>query len=268
MQRGSWMDVKPDRFLFSGTGGSMGVPVIGCTCPVCESTVKENKRLRSAGFLFAQGKTIAVDAGPDFRTQCLRYGIGAIDGIFVTHTHADHINGLDDVRIFHFRKNAPIPCMLSKESIEDVESRFHYFFPPFEGDMSQSKKLDLQVVDKDFGAVSFLDIPFTVVTYYQAGMKITGFRYKSFAYITDIQTFSDEIYEHLYGLDTLVLSALRWTPSLVHFTIDDALTFIDKVNPKKALLTHIAHDLEHHDTLTRLPAHVRVAYDGLEVLID
>jgi len=257
-----------ERFLFTGTGGSMGVPVIGCHCPVCTSPVKENKRLRSAGFLYVQDKVIAIDAGPDFRTQCLRYGIEDIDGIFVTHTHADHINGLDDVRIFHFRKKAPIPLMLSEVSTEDIEARFHYFFPPFKGDMSQSKKIDLQIVDKDFGDVEFLGIPFKVVTYYQAGMKITGFRYKSFAYITDIQTYSDEIYEHLQGLDTLVLSALRWTPSLVHFTIDDALTFIDKVKPKKALLTHIAHDLEHHDTLERLPDHVRVAYDGLEVPID
>ncbi len=260
--------MNQDRFLFTGTGGSMGVPVIGCECPVCQSAVKENKRLRSAGILYAQDKTIAIDAGPDFRTQCLQYNIKTIDGLFVTHTHADHINGIDDLRIFHFRKKMPLPCLLSKESVQDLEARFHYFFPPFHGDMSQSKKLDLQVVTHDFGRETFLGVPLTVVSYFQAGMKITGFRYKSFAYITDIQTFDEMLYTHLEGLDTLVLSALRWTPSLVHFTIDDALSFIDKVKPKKALLTHVSHDLEHHDTLMRLPAHVRVAYDGLEVAID
>lgn len=256
-----------DSFLFTGTGGSMGVPVIGCECPVCLSQDAKNKRMRTAGILRIAGKTIAVDMGPEFRLQCLTHGIKDIDGVIITHSHADHINGVDDVRIFHFRKKEPIPCLLNTVCTKDIENRFHYFFPPFHGDASQSQKLKLHILDKDFGDITFLDIPFKIMTYHQGGMKITGFRYKNFAYITDIQTFTDEIFTQLDGVETLVLSALRWTPSLVHFTIDDALNFIDKCGAHKALFTHISHDLEHFDTEKKLPPHVRLAYDGLEVPI-
>lgn len=253
-----------EKFVFTGTGGSMGVPIIGCKCDVCLSRAQENKRMRSAGVLYANGKAIAVDMGPDFRTQCLSYGITHLDGVLITHTHADHINGIDDIRIFSFRKKGPVPCLLSQESVQDIEARFHYFLPP----QSKFPHLDLQIVEEPFGEVDFIGIPLTTVSYTQATMEIMGFRYKNFAYITDIQKYSDEIFQYLQGVDTLVISALRWTPSLVHFTIDDALSFIDKVSAKKALLTHISHDLEHHNTNERLPKGVSVAYDGLEVRID
>ena len=123
------------------------------------------------------------------------------------------------------------------------------------------------MIENDFGEVDFAGIKLRVMTYHQGGMKIMGFRYKNFAYITDIQTFTDEIFTQLEGVETLVLSALRWTPSLVHFTIDDALNFIDKCGAKRALFTHVSHDLEHSDTESKLPPHVKMAYDGLEVPI-
>ena len=246
----------------------MGVPVIGCQCPVCLSNKVENKRLRTAGVLYVQGKVLAIDLGPDYRTQALRYGIDRIDGILLTHAHYDHIAGLDEVRIYHFRQKISIPCLLSADCFEEVKEKYHYFFPPFRGDASGSRKLDFHILKEDFGSFEFIDIPLRYFTYTQYNMKVLGFRYHNFAYLTDIQKFTPELYDELYDLETLVISALRWEKSPVHFTVDDAIAFSEKVGAKKVYLTHISHDLEHFDCSARLPKHIHMSYDGLEVPIE
>lgn len=242
--------------------------MIGCECPVCLSNKTENKRLRTAGILYVQDKTIAIDLGPDFRTQALRYNINKVDGIFLTHAHYDHVAGLDEVRIYHFRQKLSIPCLLSHECFEEIKVKYHYFLPPFRGDASGSKKLDFQVLEEEFGQTDFVGISLKYFTYTQYNMKVLGFRYKNFAYLTDIQKYPPTLYEELYGLDTLVISALRWEQSPVHFTVDDAIAFAEKVGAKKVFLTHISHDLEHFDTNDRLPNHIKMSYDGLEVPIE
>lgn len=257
-----------ERFLFTGTGGSVGIPVIGCSCAVCLSSSPENKRQRTAGILFAQGKTILVDVGPDFRAQMLAHKIPSVDGLIITHTHADHTAGFDDLRVFFFRQKGPIPCLLSAESLEDMRQRFHYVFPPFAKNTIKQMTIEPHVLEHDFGRASIVGVPLLYFSFYQNQMKIMGFRYKDFAYLTDIQEYTKEIFAPLQGVKTLVLSALRKGHSNSHFTVADAVKFAHEVGATKTWITHISHELEHDSTNSELPEHVRLAYDGLEVPIE
>lgn len=249
-----------NSLLFLGSGGSMGVPVVSCKCKVCRSDSLFNKRLRPSALLKIGKKQFLLDAGPDFRMQALRYGIDHLDGLLLTHTHFDHIGGLDDLRAFYFLQDKSISCLLSKETCEEVKRCFHYFFHE-----SKCAWLKFQLLKKDFGPVEFEGVHFECVTYFQAEMKVTGYRFDKFAYISDIRDYDESVIEGLKGVDILILSALRYTPTKVHFSIDEAIHFSRKVGAKKTFITHIAHDLEHDETNARLPGDVRLAYDGLEI---
>lgn len=244
------------RFTVLGSGGSMGVPIAGCECPVCISGHPENVRLRPSIRIEHNDKTYVIDMGPDFRQQALKYHIKHIDGVLVTHTHYDHIAGFDEIRPYHFRQQIAIPVLLAKEAYEDLGVRFYYF---------PDDHVDYNVLDELSGQLNFAGLPLTYFSYTQAGMRVIGYRFKKFAYVTDIQNYEDDIFDHLKGVETLILSALRWTKSRVHFTIDDAIAFSEKVGVKRTYLTHIAHDLDHQETNERLPEWVRLAYDGLQL---
>lgn len=254
------------KFKFLGTGASSGVPVIGCTCAVCLSSDPKNKRLRVSAQVLLEGKRLLIDAGPDFRTQALNHGIDHVDGILITHTHYDHIAGIDDLRPIYF-KQGQIPCLLSKASFLDMKARFHYLMHPLEDDNTECKRFKFNVLEMDSGQAEFLGFKIGYTSYAQAGMQVTGFRFGSLAYITDIREYDDSIFESLKGVDTLVLSALRFTPSDVHFSVDEALDFIKKVGASKAFLTHISHSLE-HSMQEKLPKHVQFGYDGLEISFE
>lgn len=246
----------PGRFLFLGSGGSMGVPVIACTCAVCTSNSPSNKRLRSSGLLQVGGKTILIDAGPDFREQALKYHVNHLDGILLTHTHFDHIGGIDDLRVYYFMLHQRLPCLLSQETFDELKIRYHYLM---------DTQLDFQILKDDFGKVDFQGIPLCYFSYSQAGMKVTGYRVGTFAYVSDIRKYSDEVLEALQGVEILVLSALRFSASEMHFSVDEAIAFARKVGAKKTWLTHIAHDLDHEKTNELLPPDIRMGYDGLEI---
>ncbi len=252
-------------FLFLGTGGSLGVPLIACTCPVCTSDSLFNKRLRSSGMLKMKGKQILIDSGPDFRQQMLKYGVTHLDGVLFTHTHYDHIGGIDDLRSFYFQHRQKVPCLASRETYEEIKLRYHYLFKEPLTAESLSKFLDFQIIDKDFGTVQFLDISFQIVTYYQSRLKVTGYRSGSFAYISDIRQYEERVVQDLQGVETLVLSALRYTPSEMHFSIEEAIAFSKKIGAKRTYFTHIAHDLDHDATNRDLPEGFSLAYDGLEI---
>jgi phosphoribosyl 1,2-cyclic phosphate phosphodiesterase len=257
-----------DRFLFLGTGASMGVPVIGCRCTVCSSFSSFNKRLRPSGLLHIKGKTFLIDVGPDFRMQALKYNVEHIDGILLTHTHFDHVAGIDDLRAFYFMQKKRLPCLLSKETFEELKLRYHYLMRPLQDGHSVSAQLDFYVIEEDFGSLNFIDVDWNYVSYQQAGMKITGYRLDRFAYISDIRTYTQTLIDTLKGVNVLVISALRQVPSEMHFSLEEAIAFARKVGAKKTWLTHIAHDLDHELTNRSLPSDIRLSYDGLEIPLD
>lgn len=252
-------------FLFLGTGASLGIPVIGCSCKVCTSPSSNNKRLRPSGLIKLAGKSFLLDVGPDFRQQALKYKVNKLDGFILTHVHFDHIAGLDDLRIYYYIQKKKIPCLLSKEDFNELQVRYHYLFKGVEENGMMSAKIDFQLLKNDFGKTDFQGIKIQYMSYHQGKEKVTGYRVGDFAYVTDIREYSEEIFSHLKGLNTLVLSALRHEPSKAHFSVDEAVAFARKVGAKMTYFTHIAHELDHDETNKGLPKDIQLAYDGLEI---
>lgn len=254
----------PGHLLFLGTGASAGVPIIGCNCEVCSSSSPFNKRLRSSVLIQRYNKQILIDAGPDFRQQALRYSIKTLDGVILTHAHYDHIAGLDELRIYCYKTGKTLPTLLSKETAEDIQHRFDYIFQTHKS-QDKIKKIDLQILPHSEGDIMFEDIPITYMTYEQGGMKVNGFKFEDLAYLSDIRRYSPSIFDHLKGVKTLIVSALRISVNDLHFSVDEAVEFIGKAGVEKAWLTHVSHDLEYEFTNANLPSNIRLAYDGLEI---
>lgn len=259
------MTKKPTTLEFLGTGGSMGIPIIGCKCEVCTSNDPHNVRDRTSALLNIEGKRILIDSGPDFRQQALRHHIDHLDGVIFTHAHQDHTGGIDELRIYLVRSGAAMPALLSKETFDDLYTRFHYIFVKDGYYDALKAKFHLHFMEGQSGTVDFLGIPIHFFTYKQAGMTVNGLRIGTLAYITDIKDYDESIFTHLKGVEQLVLSALRYTPSHLHFTVDEAVDFARKVGAQQTWLTHLSHDLEHEHTNAYLPENVRLAYDGLVI---
>lgn len=253
-------------FLFLGTGASAGVPVIGCRCPICTSASPKNRRLRSSGLLKIGSKRLLIDVGPDFRQQALRYQIDQLDGLLLTHTHYDHVAGIDELRIFNFRMQRPMPCLLSKETLGDLQRRYYYLFEPNLEGATTSAQLCVRLIEEEFCPVAFEGVSFNVLTYLQSGMKVNGFRFGDFAYLSDIRDFDEKrVFEALKGVKKLVVSALRKEPSPVQFTVDEAALFAKRAGAEETWLTHLSHSLDYEETEKSLPEGIRMGYDGLEI---
>lgn len=250
-------------FLFLGTGSSMGIPVPTCHCTVCRSSYPYNQRLRPSGLLKLGKKRFLMDAGPDFRQQALKFGIERLDGLFLTHTHFDHVAGLDDLRAYYFLHEQRLPCLLSKSSYEDLQRRFPYFFQISDDDVMGGSRFQFQLIGSD--VEMFEGEKVQIMTYEQGNMQINGYRLGSFAYIMDLKVFSEAIYEALKGVEVLVMSALRYRPSPAHLTIDEAALFARKVGAQKTWFSHISHETDHEEINRKLPTGVQLAYDGLEI---
>lgn len=256
-----------NRFIFLGTGASAGVPLIGCACSVCVSGNPKNQRLRTAGLLILGDKRLLLDVGPDFRAQALLHHIHSIDGLILTHTHFDHIAGVDDLRIFCLRRKQPIPCLLSEESAEDLRRRYYYLFEPSEPGMTASVKLDMAILSQESGTVDFCGGKIEYFSYVQSKMKVTGYKIGSFAYVSDIREYDASIFSWLRGVETLVLSALQEAPSKLHLSFQEALLFAESAGAKKTWLVHMNHTVDHDAIHQKLPSHVQLAWDGLEITI-
>jgi phosphoribosyl 1,2-cyclic phosphate phosphodiesterase len=252
-------------FLFLGTGASSGVPIIGCSCPVCSSPSSANKRLRSSGLLKVGNKQFLIDAGPDLRRQALRISLDRLDGLLLTHTHFDHIAGLDDLRIFYFLHKRPLPTLLSNDTFEELKVRYHYLMRPMEKGGSVCAQLQFEVLNQDFGAIEWEGVSIAYFNYWQLGMKVTGYRVGDAAYVSDIRNYSEAVIEALSGVNTLIVSALRHEPSPMHLSVDEAIAFARKVGARHTWLTHISHDIDHEKTDASLPPDIRLGYDGLEI---
>ncbi len=253
------------RLTVLGSGTSVGVPTIGCHCEVCRSSDPRDSRLRPSLLIRSAERTILVDTTPDFRQQALRSGIERLDAILFTHSHADHILGLDDVRPFNFHQRARIPVYGSPETIAAIRRVFAYIF---EDGQSQSSIPRLETHELDGAPFELFGMRFTPVPVYHGRTLVYGFRFATAAYLTDHSEIPEESLRLLEGLDVLFLDALRHKPHPTHSTVERSLETVERLGPRRAFFTHICHDLPHARTEERLPAHVRLAYDGLEIDVE
>ena len=265
------MPSTPLKITVLGSGTSMGVPTLGCPCRVCGSADPHDKRLRPSILVSRDGRNVVIDTTPDFRQQAMRAGIDRLDAILLTHGHADHVLGFDDIRPYNIRQRAALPVYGNEETFRIIRRIFEYVFDD-KPTLSTVPSVMLNAIDDR--PFELLGIPFIPVPLLHGDMKVLGFRFGRAAYLTDFSAMSDSSMALLEGLDELILDALRDIPHPMHQTVDSALSLIEKLKPRRAWFTHIAHDLPHAETNERLAKmgfpHVQLAYDGLqfEVRVD
>jgi phosphoribosyl 1,2-cyclic phosphate phosphodiesterase len=247
----------------------MGVPTLGCTCAVCTSPDPHDRRLRPSALIRwnepdARERTVVIDTGPDFREQALGASLTRVDAVLYTHSHADHILGLDDLRPLSFaafREGGPIPLYATAETTAVLEHIFSYTFSPDATYPNRARVRLVPVAERNpIHGVDFLRVPVL-----HGQMEIVGYRFGSAVYLTDVSEIPESSFALLEGLDHLVLSALRFKPHPSHATVDQALGWARRIGARHTWLTHIAHELAHEATNQTLPAGVALAYDGLTV---
>jgi riboflavin kinase/FMN adenylyltransferase len=256
------------RVTVMGSGTSMGVPTLGCHCAVCESADPHDKRLRPSLLLSRGEQNVVIDTTPDFRTQALRAGIDRLDAVLLTHGHADHILGFDDLRPYNFKQRVAMPVYGNEETFRIVRRAFAYVFDG-KPTLSSIPSVTLHVVKGPFEVMGVRFVPVPLV---HGEMEVLGYRFGRAAYLTDFSRLPEESAALLEGLDDLILDALRDVPHPMHMTVEQSLALIDKLKPKRAWFTHIAHDLPHAATNERLQKagypNVKLAYDGLTFEVE
>ncbi len=256
---------------FLGTGTSMGVPTLGCDCAVCTSADPHDRRLRPSVLLRWQDagreRLVVIDTGPDFREQALRNRLTRVDAVIYTHSHADHILGLDDLRPLSFtvfREGSPIPLYASTETAETLERIFDYTFSPSATYPNRARvRIEPLAERNPIYGVEFIRVPVM-----HGAMEIAGFRFGSAAYLTDVSAIPEASFALLQGLDHLVLSALRHKPHPNHSTVEQAITLARRIGAKHTWFSHIAHELGHEQTNRALPEGMQLAYDGLALPVN
>lgn len=254
------------RLTFLGTGTSFGVPQIGCDCAVCCSTDARDKRTRSGAVLEAEGSTILIDTPPELRLQLIASGFSRIDAVVYTHEHADHINGIDDLRVFSVRQRKPLPLYGPAETLDRLRASFNYIFNdevhPYEG--TSKPRLTLHRTEPD-RVVRIAGIEVLPLAFKHGHLRVFGYRFGKLAYITDIKEIPPGEQEHLRNLDVLVLNALWWRPHPTHLSITEAIETARQLGARRTYLTHLTHETGHAELESQLPAGVFPAYDGLSV---
>lgn len=249
-----------------GCGGSAGVPSIGCSCSVCTSTNPKNNRTRVSIFIEINGINILVDTSPDLRQQVLREKISRIDAVLYTHDHADHVHGIDELRSFNYLLGAPLPVFGDIYTMDILQKRFAYAF--MEKPQNQWYRPTLLPNTVAGGAIrqfEVLGVPVTAFEQNHGKGVSLGYRIGNFAYSTDTDFLPDSAFEALAGVDTWVVDCLRYTPAPTHAHLETTLSWIDRLKPKQAILTHMAHELDYDILSAELPPGVLVGYDGLEI---
>lgn len=249
------------RVTFLGTGTSTGVPVVGCQCRVCRSPHPRNHRLRQSVAIEANGKHFIIDTSPDLRLQLLRHPIPRLDFILFTHSHSDHLMGLDDIRPFNFRQREPLPAFASPMTAKAIRRAFSYIWDASSQIGGGKPQLELHEIGEAFqhDGIDIIPIPVT-----HGDWTILGFRIGTFAYITDTNGIPPSSMKLLEGVETLALDGLRPAPPHpTHFTIGEALACAAAIGARTTWLIHLTHDIDHEEFEKTLPSGVRLAYDGL-----
>ena len=255
------------RLIFLGTGTSIGVPAIGCDCPVCLSSDPLNKRLRASICVEAGGLRVIVDTSPDFRAQALAYGLKRLDAVLFTHAHVDHILGFDDIRRFNQVQKEVIPVYGLPATLADISRIFPYIHRPEKPGLSYPR-VSLQAVTGPFKIGPLLATPIMVK---HADIPTCGYRIqaegKSLGYVPDCQELDAEAFSRLRGLDLMILDTLRHRSHPTHFNLAESTDALRKIRAKQSFMTHIGHDIDHRPVNAALPPGISLAYDGLEVCL-
>jgi phosphoribosyl 1,2-cyclic phosphate phosphodiesterase len=254
------------KITFLGTGTSQGVPVIACDCGVCVSVDRRDKRFRSSVMISVNEQNFVIDSGPDFRMQMLNNKVKTLSGILFTHEHKDHVAGLDDVRAFNFRENRDMEIYCTEHVFQCLKGEFHYIFRenPYPG----IPKVNVNIIENEpFNILTGeLIVPIEVMHY---KLPVFGFRWGDFTYITDAKTIADSEKEKVKGSKVLVVNALRESEHISHFTLEEALQFIEEMAPERAYLTHVSHLFGTHEYIqSKLPENVFVAHDEMTIEIN
>ena len=249
------------KITFLGTGTSYGVPMVGCECRVCTSDNPKNFRTRSSVFISEGEYDILIDAATELRIQCLRNNIKKLDAVLLTHSHADHVLGFDDLRHFNRKLKADIQVYGSEETVNNVYKMFSYAFEEVSSNGSKPK-VTLIPIDGNLNLSGMEIIPVDVM---HGQDRVTAYRFKKFAYVTDVSQIPQDSVGKLKGLDVLIIAALRNIPHEKHFSIEQSIEMVSTLKPKQTYFTHIAHEIEHEETNKTLPAGISLAYDGLSI---
>lgn len=241
-----------------GSGTSTGVPMVGCRCRVCTSDDPKDRRTRASLLIRHEGRNILVDTSTDLRRQALREGVEKVDAVFFTHPHADHVNGIDDLRGFHFLHKEVVPCYASPETFQVLWAGFRYIF--FEATGSgYTPLLSPREISGPFELFGLTVIPIPLEHGKGAAF---GYRIGSFAYLTDCSAIPASSLPLLEGLDVLVMDGLRWTPHPFHFNIEGTIGAVEPLKPTRVVLTHLTHEVLHSEQ-AKLPPGFEFAYDGM-----
>lgn len=247
-----------------GSGTSTGVPTLGCGCAVCRSSDPRDHRLRPSLWLHFGGRNVVFDTTPDFRTQALRAGLASLDAVFYTHSHADHIMGMDDIRPFNFGRPEPLPIFGNAGTLADIRRVFQYVF-----EASYTASAIPRVDARELTApVELWGVRFEPVPVLHGELAVLGYRFGANAYVTDVSAIPAPSRERLRGLDVLVLDALRPRPHPTHLDLAQALRLVEELQPRRAYFTHIAHEMAHAETEAKLPPGVHLAHDGLRLEVE
>ena len=254
------------RLTFLGTGTSFGIPQIGCGCAVCRSSDPRDRRSRSAAMVQANGRTILIDTPPELRLQLIGAGVTDVDAVLYTHEHADHINGIDDLRMFSSNHRRPLPIYGPAETLDRLRASFNYIFDdavePYAG--TSKPRLEPHPLEPgipiDIGGVSVLPLAFA-----HGHLRVYGYRFGPVAYVTDVKSVPAAERALLAGIDVLGLNALWWRPHPTHLSIDEAIETARAIGARRTFLTHLTHETSHAELAARLPAGIEPAYDGLTV---
>jgi phosphoribosyl 1,2-cyclic phosphate phosphodiesterase len=247
---------------FLGTGTSGGVPMIGCNCYVCSSQNEKDKRLRSSILVESNTTKLVVDTTPDFRTQVLRENVKKLDAILFTHPHKDHIAGLDDIKAYNFFQHKPMDIYANEITQEGLKREFSYIFA--DKKYPGVPSVNMHTISDEIFIVG--DIPVTPILVHHLKLPVLGFRFGKFTYITDANRIDASDKQKIIGSNTIVINALRKTPHISHFTLQEAIDLVHELKIPNAYFTHISHQLGTHEEInTELPPDMHLAYDGLKL---
>ena len=256
------------RVTFLGTGTSQGVPVIACTCAVCQSKDSHDKHLRTSALIETdKGKNILIDIGPDFREQMLREHVTHLDSILITHAHRDHVGGLDDIRPFNWVQREKMEIYCNREARATIERDYHYIFGYHE--FPGLPEANLHELSGDEPVLLAAGEEVMPIKALHKDLPVLGYRLGRLAYITDANHIDSKEIEKLKGVDTLVINSLRRQKHFSHFCLPESLEIIGMVQPRVAYLTHVSHEMGlYAETEKELPEHVHLAYDGLKITVE